>query len=161
VSAETGRPGTGRPSQDSAAPQRPNPYIERRGRGGIATGYTPAPLYPWPAPSPEAASVPAALRRRQAASRRLTPLAGTGKRDPIAPARRQTALLIEHNDNTAWFYGLDRRQFRTLMRRAGIDRSMWDPGRGTWCISVKDLDSVLEQADQGLDMRTSVHRVSR
>ncbi|MDP5184780.1 hypothetical protein QOZ88_19275 [Blastococcus sp. BMG 814] len=112
----------------------------------------------WPKPSSEAASVPAALRRRQAAARRLPPLAD-GRRDPIAPPRHQVVLEVEVGKRTAWFYGLTRRQFIALCRRAGVAR--WMEDTRTFCVHVEDSAEMLAVAEHALRWRTVVTAVNR
>ncbi|WP_104529765.1 hypothetical protein [Blastococcus saxobsidens] len=124
----------------------------------MATGYTPAPLQLWPAPSREAASVPEALRRRREAARRLPALVD-GRRDPIAPRRAQVVLEVEVGRRTAWFYGLTRRQFIALCRRAGVTR--WMEDTRTFCVHIEDSAEMLAVADHGLRWRTVVTAVDR
>jgi hypothetical protein len=109
---------------------------------------------PWAAPEPVAAAVPAGLRRRQHAARRLPPLPD-GLRDPIAPPPPpQTVLQVQVGRRSCWYFGLDRRQATALFKRAGVTRFMEDT-RG-WCSSIEDAGEVLAVAQHGMGYRVAV-----
>lgn len=139
----------GQPARSSSA---------RRSERTIAATQLPI---PWAQPSPEATAVPDALRRRQAAARRLPPLTHSGKRDPIAPTRQQTLLEVVVGSRTVWFYGVSRRQFITLCRRAGVTR--WMKDNRTFCVRREDADAaeMIAVADHGLGWRTTVRNDDR
>jgi hypothetical protein len=112
---------------------------------------------PWDAPGPTAAAVPAGLRRRQYAARRLPPLLD-GRRDPIEP-RSRPLLAAEVGRRTVWYLGLDRPQAVALFRRAAVTRFMED-SHG-WCTSIEDGGDVLTVAQHALGYRVTVEAVDR
>lgn len=101
--------------------------------------------------------VPAGLRRRQHAARRLPPLPD-GRRDPIAPLPR-LLLAAEVGRRTVWYLGLDRHRTIALFRRAAVTRYMQD-SHG-WCTSIEDAEHVLTVAEHSLGYRIAVEPVDR